>query len=87
MSKHHTPPPSMTFAGMEEHVTAQDAAAGAYQAEELTAKMREPLKDISARAGAMERDAPLFYGRVDPLLFEAFDPADSHPPQLLPHHD
>ena len=44
----------------------QDARAG----EELTAEIRQPLKDISRAAGNMEREAPLFFGTGDnPLLF------------------
>jgi hypothetical protein len=39
------------------------------QAEELTAEMRRPLKDISRQAGEMERNAPLFYGQITPTLF------------------
>jgi len=60
---------SHTFAGMETAVTEQAQAAGEYQAEELTAKMREPLGDINHRAGSMENDSPLFFGKVNPTLF------------------
>lgn len=67
----HTPPPSMTFAGMEGHVQAQDAAAGEYQAEELTAKLLEPLGDVSSRAGQLETESPLFYGKVHATLFDS----------------
>jgi hypothetical protein len=40
------------------------------EAEELIAEMRRPLADISAKAGRMERDSPLFYGTGEnPNLF------------------
>jgi hypothetical protein len=64
------PVESHTFAGMETAVSEQATAAAIQQAEELTAKMREPLADISARAGKLERESPLFYGTGDnPTLF------------------
>lgn len=63
------PVESHTFAGMEAAVAEQAAAAAVHQGEELTAMMRKPLADISAKAGAMEENSPLFYGKVTPTLF------------------
>lgn len=60
---------SHTFAGMETAVAEQAIAAGEYQGEELSAMMRRPLKDVSARAGEIERESPLFFGTVHPTLF------------------
>ena len=60
---------SHTFAGMETAVTEQAQAAGEYQAEELTAKLLEPLGDINRKAGKIERESPLFYGKVEQTLF------------------
>jgi hypothetical protein len=40
------------------------------EGEELTAELLKPKADISAKAGRMERDAPLFWGKGDnPALF------------------
>ena len=40
------------------------------EAEELAAKFKEPLKDISKAAGEMERKSPLFFGTgSNPGLF------------------
>ena len=40
------------------------------EAQDLTAQMRQPLEDVSAKAGKMERDAPLFFGTgANPGLF------------------
>lgn len=61
---------SEVFDGMETAVEEQDQAAAEYSAEELGAKMLEPKADISAKAGRMERDSPLFYGTgANPLLW------------------
>jgi len=60
---------SHTFAGMETAVAQQAEAAAVYQGEELTAKLLEPRPSIDAKAGEMERDSPLFYGKVQPTLF------------------
>ncbi len=39
-------------------------------AAEMTAKLREPLKDVSRAAGIMERESPLFKGKGEnPCLF------------------
>ena len=59
----------MTFAGMETAVEEQSKAAGEKQAENLTAKLLEPRPSISAKAGDLERNSPLFYGKVEPTLF------------------
>jgi hypothetical protein len=60
---------SHTFAGMEEAVKEQETAAAIHQGEELTARMLEPRPSISAKAGAMEDNSPLFYGKINPTLF------------------
>jgi hypothetical protein len=40
------------------------------EGEELTVEMRQPGRDVSKKAGRIERDSPLFYGKGDnPLLF------------------
>ena len=64
------PVESHTFAGMETAVQLQSQAAAAKQAEELTAEMLKPLGNINHRAGDMESNAPLFFGKVQPTLFE-----------------
>jgi hypothetical protein len=63
------PVESHTFAGMETAVELQSKAAAAMQAEELSAKLLEPLGNINHRAADMESDSPLFYGKVNPTLF------------------
>lgn len=64
------PVESQVFAGMDAAVVSQDQAAAVYAGEELTAKLLEPLGDISKRAGRIEREAPLFFGSGDnPGLF------------------
>lgn len=54
-----------------EGTTAARASAMAQsEGEALTAKLREPAGDVSAKAGRMERDSPLFFGKGDnPTLF------------------
>lgn len=69
MKTKNKPVESHTFAGMETAVAEQATAAAIQQAEELTARMREPLKNISAQAGEMEENSPLFYGKINPTLF------------------
>lgn len=70
MKRAAKPVESHVFAGMDEAVAQQDHAAAVYAGEELTAKLQEPLGDISKRAGEMERRAPLFFGQGDnPGLF------------------
>ena len=68
-SRRVKPVESHTFAGMETAVREQDQAAAQYQGEELTGKLLEPLGNINARAGKMEEESPLFYGKVNPTLF------------------
>jgi hypothetical protein len=63
------PVESLTFDGMAEDVRLHTEAAGEYQAEELTGKLLEPLGNINSRAGKMEAESPLFYGKVNPTLF------------------
>ena len=64
------PADSLSFAGMESCDQDRAAALGVSQAAKLTALMRTPKADISAKAGRMERDAPLFFGTGDsPTLF------------------
>lgn len=64
------PADSLTFAGMESTDQDRAAALGVAQAKELSAIMRTPKADISAKAGRMERDSPLFFGTGDaPTLF------------------
>ena len=60
---------SCTFAGMEAAVRLHQAGAAELEAEELTAKLREPLGNINDQAGKMERESPLFFGQVHPTLF------------------
>lgn len=67
--KRRRPVESHTFAGMETAVSEQAEAAAVHQGEELTAKMREPLGNVSNAAGEMERESPLFFGKVHPTLF------------------
>jgi hypothetical protein len=56
--------------GMAAAVSDQTEAAGAQQGKELTRRIEEPGRDISARAGETEREAPLFFGTGDnPGLF------------------
>jgi hypothetical protein len=63
------PVESHIFNGMASAVAHQAQAAEEYQGEEFTARMREPLGNISHRAGELERDSPLFFGKVQPTLF------------------
>ena len=46
--------------GMETAVREQAAAAGQHQGERLTKEIARPLSNIDERAGAMERESPLF---------------------------
>ena len=66
-----TPADSLScFAGMETADQDRAEALAAAQAEELTAELRRPLGDISARSGKMEQHSPLFFGTGDnPLLW------------------
>lgn len=48
----------------------REAARQLAQAEELTAELRRPLKDVSRAAGIIERESPLFFGSgYNPSLF------------------
>jgi len=63
------PVESHIFAGMETAVEEQAQAAAVYSGEELTKRMLEARPSIDARAGSMENDSPLFYGKINPTLF------------------
>ena len=70
MTKRRTSPvESHIFSGMASAVAHQAEAAEEYQGAELTAKLLEPLGNINHRAGDMESNAPLFFGKVQPTLF------------------
>jgi hypothetical protein len=63
-------PKVQSFPGMETADADRAAAKGLAQADELSAQLRRPLTSISAKAGKMERDSPLFFGLGDnPILF------------------
>ena len=56
--------------GMESADTDRAAARQLAEAEELTAILRTPKADISAKAGQIERESPLFFGTgANPTLF------------------
>ena len=60
----------MTLAGMDSADADREAARQVQQAQDLTAELRRPLADVSAKAGKMEREAPLFFGTgSNPTLF------------------
>ena len=64
------PEDSLTLAGMSDVDAQREAARFLRQAEELTAIMYQPGRNISAKAGEIERNSPLFYGTGDnPTLF------------------
>lgn len=49
---------------------ARASAMAQSEGDALSAKLREPVGDVSAMAGRMERDSPLFFGKGDsPTLF------------------
>ena len=59
-----------TLPGCETSDTDRETARQFQQAADLTAAMRQPRASISAKAGKMERYAPLFFGTGDnPILF------------------
>lgn len=71
MSRRKHPPrcPKCGFAvetpllpGMEGVLEARQDAASRQMALHLTQTMQQPLGDVSARSGQIERDSPLFYG-------------------------
>ena len=48
----------------------REAARQDQETAEMTARMRQPLKDVSCAAGIMERESPLFFGAgLNPTLF------------------
>lgn len=61
---------SYTLAGMEGCDDEREAARLVQEGEDLTAILRGPGRDVSAKAGEMERHSPLFHGKGDnPSLF------------------
>jgi hypothetical protein len=72
MSKQTTvrPEDSLSFAGLETCDEDRAKAAALSLADDLTARLRSPGRDISARSGRMERESPLFFGTGEnPLLW------------------
>jgi hypothetical protein len=64
------PEDSLPILGMESADRDRAQAEAIQTSEDLTAEMRRPKADISAKAGEMERSAPLFFGTGDnPTLF------------------
>jgi hypothetical protein len=64
------PEDSLTFAGLETCDEDRAKAAALSMREEMETRLRSTRGDISAKAGRMEREAPLFYGTgANPLLF------------------
>ena len=64
------PEDSLTFAGLETCDEDRAKAAALSLADDLTERLREPGRDISARSGRMERESPLFFGTGgNPSLF------------------
>ena len=64
------PEDSLTLAGMEHADAERRQAEAIQQAQDLTALMYQPGRNISAKAGEIERNSPLFYGTGDnPTLF------------------
>jgi hypothetical protein len=58
------------FTGMETAGEDRKQARAEFEGEELTAELLKPGKDISAKAGRIERDSPLFWGKGEnPSLF------------------
>lgn len=48
----------------------RETARRAQETEEMNAKLRRPLKDVSQAAGLLEREAPLFFGTgINSTLF------------------
>jgi len=61
---------SAALPGMETADADRATARQLAEAEELTAAMRTPKADISAKAGRIERESPLFFGTgANPTLF------------------
>ena len=64
------PEDSLTFSGLETCDEDRAKAAALSLADELTARLRSPGRDISDRSGRMERESPLFFGTGEnPLLW------------------
>lgn len=64
------PEDSYALAGMETADADRETIRQLTEAAELTAKMREPGRNISDKAGQMERNSPLFFGAgLNPTLF------------------
>lgn len=62
--------PLKTLPGMENAPAERAQALAEAEGEELTQAMRQPKADISAKAGRIEREAPLFFGTGEnPTLF------------------
>ena len=60
----------LTLPGCEDAGADRETARQLAEAEELTARMRTPKADVSAKAGRMERESPLFFGTGEnPILF------------------
>jgi GGDEF domain-containing protein/2'-5' RNA ligase len=65
------PEDSLALPGMEGTDEERAAKLAEAQGQRLTEAMRAPLGDISRKAGAIERDSPLFHGTGDnPTLFQ-----------------
>jgi hypothetical protein len=64
------PEDSLCILGMESADSDRAQAEAIQAGHDLTAELLRPKADISARAGLMERNAPLFFGTGDnPTLF------------------
>ena len=60
----------LTLPGCETTDADRETARQLQQAEDLTAVMRTPKADISAKARKLEQDSPLFFGTgANPSLF------------------
>jgi hypothetical protein len=65
------PEDSLTFAGLETCDEDRAKAAALSMREEMETRLRSTRGDISAKAGRMERESPLFFGTGDnPGLFQ-----------------
>jgi hypothetical protein len=61
---------SYALAGMEGCDSERESAAGVATAQRLSERLRAPGRDVSADAGEMERNSPLFFGTGEnPTLF------------------
>jgi len=60
----------LTLAGLETADADREKAAAQTMREEMETRLRSTRGDISARAGRLERESPLFWGTGDnPTLF------------------